>query len=113
MKKMICITCPTGCEMEVLCQDGKITVTGNRCPRGAAYAETEIKDPRRTVTAVVHSANGKFQSVRTDKPLPRPLIPGLLNRILKEEFPEADPGAVIIADIEGTGVNLIATGPAR
>ena len=113
MKKMICITCPTGCEMEVICQDGKISVTGNRCPRGAAYAETEIKDPRRTVTAVVHSADGKFQSVRTDKPLPRPLIPGLLNKILRETHPAVQPGEVIIADIEGTGVNLIATGAAR
>ena len=113
MKKMICITCPTGCEMEVICQDGKISVTGNRCPRGAAYAETEIKDPRRTVTAVVHCADGKFQSVRTDKPLPRPLIPGLLNKILRETYPAVQPGEVIIADIEGTGVNLIATGAAR
>ena len=113
MKKMICITCPTGCEMEVLCDGDQITVSGNRCPRGAAYAETEIKDPRRTVTAVVHTEGGKFQSVRTDKPLPRPLIPGLLNRILKESYPEAEPGAVILPDIDGTGVNLIATGPAR
>ena len=113
MKKMICITCPTGCEMDVLCDGNKITVSGNRCPRGAAYAESEIKDPRRTVTAVIHSANGKFQSVRTNKPLPRPLIPGLLKTILKEVYPEAEPGAVIIADIEGTGVDLIATGPAR
>lgn len=113
MKKMICITCPTGCELEVVCSDGKITVSGNRCPRGAAYAESEIKDPRRTVTAVVHSENGKFQSVRTDKPLPRALIPGLLNRILKTTYPAAAPGEVIIADIENTGVDLIATGPAR
>ena len=113
MKKMICITCPAGCEMEVSAENGNITVSGNRCPRGAAYAEAEIKDPRRTVTAVIHSANGKFQSVRTNKPLPRPLIPGLLNTILKEVYPEAEPGAVIIADIEGTGVDLIATGPAR
>ena len=113
MKKMICITCPTGCELEVTCTGETISVSGNRCPRGKVYAETEIRDPRRTVTAVVHSSGGKFQSVRTDKPLPRPLIPGLLNRILKESFPEAEPGAVILADIEGTGVNLIATGPAR
>ena len=113
MKKMICITCPTGCEMEVFCDGNKITVSGNRCPRGAAYAESELKDPRRTVTAVVHSENGKFQSVRTNKPLPRPLIPGLLNTILKEVYPEAEPGAVIISDIGGTGVDLIATGPAR
>lgn len=113
MKKMICITCPTGCEMDVVCENGKVIVSGNRCPRGAAYAENELKDPRRTVTAVVRTQDGKFQPVRTDKPLPRPLIPGLLNTILKAVYPEAEPGAVIIADIGGTGVALIASGPAR
>lgn len=113
MKKMICITCPTGCEMEVDFSEGKVTVSGNRCPRGAVYADSEMKDPRRTVTAVVRTEKGKFQSVRTHKPLPRPLIPGLLNRILKSSYPETEPGGVIIADIEGTGVDLIATGPAR
>lgn len=113
MKKIICITCPTGCEMEVACEGGKITVTGNRCPRGAAYAESELKDPRRTVTAVVRTLEGKLQPVRTNKPLPRPLITGLLNTILKTNYPEALPGGVIISDIGGTGIDLIAAGPAR
>ena len=113
MKKIICITCPTGCEMDVDCIDGKTSVSGNRCPRGAAYAELELKDPRRTVTAVIHSENGKFQPVRTDRPLPRNSINKLLNSILTGVFPESAPGAVIIADIDGTGVNLIASGPAR
>ena len=113
MKKIICITCPTGCEMEVACEGEKITVTGNRCPRGAAYAESELKDPRRTVTAVVRTLEGKLQPVRTNKPLPRPLIAGLLNTILKTNYPEALPGGVIISDIGGTGIDLIAAGPAR
>ena len=113
MKKIICITCPTGCEMEVACEGEKITVSGNRCPRGAAYAESELKDPRRTVTAVVRTLEGKLQPVRTNKPLPRPLIAGLLNTILKTNYPEALPGGVIISDIGGTGIDLIAAGPAR
>ena len=113
MKKIICITCPTGCEMDVEYADGKITVSGNRCPRGASYAESEMKDPRRTVTAVIRSGSGKFQPVRTDRPLPRNLINGLLNSILKKSFQEFEPGTVIIADIGNSGVNLIASGPAR
>ena len=113
MKKIICITCPTGCEMEVACEGNKISVSGNRCPRGVAYAESELKDPRRTVTAVVRTLDGKLQPVRTNKPLPRPLIAGLLNTILKTNYPEALPGGVIISDIGGTGIDLIAAGPAR
>ncbi len=113
MKRIICITCPTGCELEVTEKDGKILCTGNRCPRGAAYAETELRDPRRVVTAVLRCTDGRFQPVRTDRPLPRKLIAGLLNSVLKKSFPEAEPGAVIVADIGNTGVNLIASGPAR
>ena len=113
MKKMICITCPTGCELEVTEENGKITVSGNRCPRGVVYAENELKDPRRVVTAVIRTENGKLQPVRTNQALPHPLVNGLLNKILKETFPEAEPGASIISDIEGTGINLIASGPAR
>lgn len=113
MKKMICITCPAGCEMEVTTGNGKITVSGNRCPRGAVYAETELKDPRRTVTAVIRTETNRLQPVRTDRPLPRHLINGLLNTLLKKNWPETAPGAVILADIGGTGINLIASGPAR
>ena len=39
MKKIICITCPTGCELEVTEENGKITVSGNRCPRGVEPAK--------------------------------------------------------------------------
>lgn len=113
MKKIICITCPAGCEMDVEYTDGKISVSGNRCPRGAAYAESELKDPRRTVTAVIRTDGGKFQPVRTDSPLPRNSVNKLLNFILQRTFPESAPGSVIIADIDNTGVNLIASGPAR
>ena len=35
MKKTItCIVCPRGCAMTAEVTDGKITVTGNTCPRG-------------------------------------------------------------------------------
>ena len=113
MKKIICITCPTGCEIEVTEEGGKIGCSGNRCPRGAAYAESELRDPRRTVTAVIRTVSGGFQPVRTDRPLPKAFINGLLNTLLRGTYPEAEPGAVIMADVGGTGVNLIASGPAR
>ena len=43
-KVMNCIMCPMGCEMTVTLENGKfVSVTGNTCPRGAKYAETEVK----------------------------------------------------------------------
>ena len=53
-KTMNCIMCPMGCEMTVTLEDGKfVSVTGNSCPRGAKYAETEVTDPRRMLTTTI------------------------------------------------------------
>jgi len=107
MKKMVCINCPSGCSLEVEEKDGKLQITGNRCPRGLAYAETEYRDPRRIVTAAVRCTDGKVLPVRTDKALPQAHINMLLNEILHKTFPPFDPGEKLIENIAGTGVDLI------
>jgi len=41
-KKLICVSCPVGCEITAEIDESVITrVTGNRCPRGGAYANQE------------------------------------------------------------------------
>ena len=58
-KVMNCIMCPMGCEMTVTLESGKfVSVTGNTCPRGAKYAETEVTDPRRMLTTTVRIRGG-------------------------------------------------------
>ena len=58
-KVMNCIMCPMGCEMTVTLENGKfVSVTGNTCPRGAKYAETEVTDPRRMLTTTVRIRGG-------------------------------------------------------
>ncbi|MDR0316047.1 MAG: DUF1667 domain-containing protein, partial [Treponema sp.] len=57
MKELVCIVCPIGCSLRVeegpAATDGlpAISVSGNRCPRGAAYAQEEIRAPKRMITA--------------------------------------------------------------
>lgn len=52
MRELTCIVCPIGCRLSVEnAADGELLVTGNRCPRGAAYAVEEIRAPKRVVTA--------------------------------------------------------------
>ena len=43
-KELTCIECPLGCHIEVdLEYDNKVAaVRGNSCPRGKAYAESEV-----------------------------------------------------------------------
>ena len=65
MKELVCIVCPRGCRMQLAEEDGRLTVTGNGCKRGAAFAESEWRDPRRTVCTTVRTA---FPSV-----IPKPV----------------------------------------
>ena len=69
-KEMICIVCPMGCRMDVTLKNGCVTsVTGNTCPRGRQYAETECTNPQRTVTTTVLCENGELLPVKTDRPV--------------------------------------------
>ena len=46
-KELTCICCPVGCALTVtIADDSSVTVTGNRCPRGAAYGEKEVTNLR-------------------------------------------------------------------
>ena len=56
---LTCIRCPMGCSIRVELADGAVTsVTGNTCPRGAAYAEKEVTNPQRMVTTTVSVTQG-------------------------------------------------------
>lgn len=45
-RNLTCIVCPMGCALEVVIENGQVvSVTGNTCPRGAAYAKSECVHP--------------------------------------------------------------------
>ena len=48
MTDLICIVCPKGCHLKVDEENG-YKVTGNGCPRGAAYGEKELVNPTRVI----------------------------------------------------------------
>ena len=78
-QELTCITCPIGCRLVAESgSGGELVVSGNRCPRGAAYAREELLAPKRTVTATCRSfapAGGapaaKRIPCRTTAPFPR------------------------------------------
>lgn len=113
-KELICISCPQGCRLnaELNTGTGEYTVTGNRCPRGAAYARQELTDPRRVVTAVVKTDDTAlpFIPVRTDKPFPRAGIPALLNRLYTMTVrTPVSCGDTLIENVDNTGIRVIVT----
>ena len=57
-KELICIVCPMGCMLSAeQGENGEVlSVQGNTCPRGAAYAKAELTHPTRTLTTTVRVA---------------------------------------------------------
>ena len=109
-KNMICIICPKGCSLEADIRESEITVIGNACPRGAKYALNEIKNPMRTVTAVmrVKGRENTMVSVKTDSPIPKDKIFELMELIKsKKVSAPIEIGQVICDNIYGA--KLVAT----
>lgn len=69
-RKLTCIICPLGCDIQVDIEDGKvICVKGNTCNRGKVYAEKECTFPTRTVTTTVKTEDGRVLPVKTLTPI--------------------------------------------
>jgi len=113
IQKMVCITCPRGCQMELEIEDGDLkAVRYNGCTRGLDYAKQEFYDPRRMVTATAAVAEGiiKRIPVRTTEPIPVKHINDLLTEIyaLRLKAP-VEIGTPVIKDFAGTGIDVITT----
>jgi len=113
IREFPCVSCPLGCLLRVELKDGEIKkIEGNRCPRGEAYAREEITDPKRVLATSVKVLGGDYPlvSVRTDRPIPKRLIPEIMAivRGLCVKAP-VEIGQVVVANLAGTGAKLIAT----
>ena len=116
-RELTCIGCPLGCALTVTMEttaDGKIevtNVTGNTCPRGKAYAEKEVTNPTRIVTSTVRVSGGTaaMVNVKTESDIPKDKIFACVDALRGIEI--AAPvkiGDVVLADVAGTGVNVVA-----
>ena len=110
--ELTCINCPVGCRLQVSVENGEmVSVTGNQCKRGEKYARQECIAPQRMITAVIPVAGSKNPlSVKTRTPIPKDRIFDCMQALSQVALtaPVAA-GAVILADICGTGVDVIAT----
>ena len=108
-RNLTCIVCPLGCDLTVELADGKvISVSGNTCPRGKKYAETECIAPMRTVTSTVRCDDGSLVSVKTDSPIPKEKMFDCI-KIINNTVAHLpiSVGDVIIKDVYGS--NIVAT----
>lgn len=112
-RNLICIGCPVGCLITVdKGDDGSLTITGNTCKKGEAYARNEMTAPKRTVTSVmkVSGGNHKVISVKTKEEIPKDKIRDCMKEIngMTVQLP-VKVGDVLIENAAGTGVAVVAT----
>lgn len=90
---------------------GEVAVKGNACPRGAAYAKSELVNPTRMVTGLVRIAGmRKPLPVKTKEAIPKPKINEVLFALHQTtvQLP-VKIGDVIVQNVAGTGVDIVAT----
>ena len=110
---LICIGCPLGCPLTVEMEGNEVkSVAGNTCPRGDAYAKKELTNPTRIVTSTVRVAGGRLAmvSVKTQSDIPKGKIFDCVKALKDVEVvAPVKIGDVIVENVAGTGVNVIAT----
>lgn len=114
-RNLICIGCPLGCPITVeLNSGGIVSVTGNTCPRGDAYARKEVTNPTRIVTSTVRVSGSRTRAVtvscKTRTDIPKQKIFAVIHDIKNITMPApVHIGDVIRTNVAGTGVDMVAT----
>jgi CxxC motif-containing protein len=111
--KVICITCPKGCRLDVTREGDTILKVDNcGCKRGEEYVKAELTDPRRMVATTVKIKGGlhPLLPVYTAKPFPKPRIRELLGALQQVELKTpVGMGEVVVKDALGTGIDILAS----
>ena len=115
MNEIVCIVCPRGCRMRVYEENGALRVEGSGCKRGAAFAESEVRDPRRTLCTTVATIfpEAPVLPVRVSEEIPKSRIFDVMRAIgcvtVKTRLGRGD---VVIGNVLGLGADVIATSDA-
>ena len=114
IRELTCIGCPLGCSITVTMNGTDVvSVTGNTCPRGDAYARKEVTNPTRIVTSTVRVEGGISPMVNVKKKpasdIPKAKIfecaSALKNVVVTAPVKIGD---VVLSNVAGTGVDVVA-----
>ncbi|MFA0889519.1 MAG: DUF1667 domain-containing protein [Synergistales bacterium] len=115
-RELVCVVCPNGCSIHVDYEDGNppriVRAEGARCPRGKAWVQQEMEDPRRTFSTSVLVPGGDFleASVRLTKPVPLSKVFDVMEEIKKVKLkPPLEIGDVILTNPAGTETEVVIT----
>ena len=114
---LTCIICPMGCSMEVEVETNAsgqkkvLSVKDNGCKRGEQYAAKELQNPTRTLTTTIKVEGGEFPlvPVKTAGEVPKASLLQCMEVVRRASCKApVKRGDVLIYDLLGTGVNVIA-----
>ena len=90
IRELTCIGCPMGCQLRATLEDGVVTaVTGNTCPRGGPLPVVPV---------------------RTQGEVPKEKVLEVARALHHAAVPApVQAGQVVLADVCGTGVAVVAT----
>ena len=111
-EKVICITCPKGCTLEVNRAGETVVEVIGGCKRGHEYARQELADPRRKVASSVRIKHAihPLLPVYTSAAFPKPRIPELLDLLRSiETSAPVSIDQIIIENVLGTGIHIQAS----
>ena len=115
LQTITCIECPIGCTIEAETEGGVVVVSvrGNGCPRGKAYAQSEATCPVRVVTSTVRTSSGKMVPVKTSAPVRKSEIFRVM-KIINAAHPDLPLhiGDVLVRGVD-EGADLVVTGNAE
>jgi CxxC motif-containing protein len=110
-KTYTCIVCPVSCRITVEEQGDDFKIEGYTCNRGRDFARMEHTDPTRVLTSTVKviGCNIKRLPIISAKEVPKHKLRECLDMVYKATVkPPVKCGDVVISDICGTGVNVLA-----
>jgi CxxC motif-containing protein len=93
-------------------EENGYAVTGNACPRGEVYGKEEIRNPTRVLTSTVRIEGAALRRcpVKTGRAIPKGLLPQAMRAL--DDVLLVSPvraGDVVLADLCGTGVDVVVT----
>ena len=111
LKTITCICCPKGCLVTLDTENPEETIKGFGCPQGKEYAIGELTHPMRTISSTVEIKGGLHPRipVKTNGNIPKEKIFAVMDEINKisVESP-VKCGDVLLENVLGTGVNIVA-----
>lgn len=114
---LTCIICPMGCSMEVEVETNAsgqkkvLSVKDNGCKRGEQYAAKELQNPTRTLTTTIKVEGGELPlvPVKTAGEVPKESLLQCMEVVRRASCKApVKRGDVLIYDLLGTGVNVVA-----